>query len=157
MLLAAGYAAFTYWPVVSPYVPFINQSRPAPAAAPQPASPEPKPVSSTEAAAAAAAAAAPTRESELADPFAIRIKVRKKVTEAAKPAEGQPGMEKPKPAALKLEGIWVDSGMKVAFISGQAVNRGGVVSGWKVTSISEDRVVLQKGSVQKTLKVEGIR
>jgi len=42
----------------------------------------------------------------------------------------------------------------VAFISGQTVNLGGEVLGWTVTSIQQDRVVLEKGSREKILKME---
>ncbi|HVN67462.1 MAG TPA: hypothetical protein VMT55_03750 [Candidatus Sulfotelmatobacter sp.] len=147
LLLAAGYAAFTYWPV-------IHKHHSAPVAATVTTMAAPAPAASTE---AGSTAEASINERELVDPFSARVAASKKVLGPANPGENQPAQENSPPADLKLEGIWVDSGMKVAFISGQAVNLGAEISGWKVVAISKDNVVLQKGSFQKRLQVEELK
>ena len=168
LVAAIGYALFTFWPLVSPYLPGFEKAGPVgtvPAPAP---APSPEAAAVTEAAAATPETqvptliAPPTVEAKLVDPFALRIAVRNKAEEAAKaapaPAPTAPGGEKPpavKTAGPKLEGVWIDSGMRIAFISGQALNVGGRIMGWRVASISRDSVVLQKGSVSKTLRLEG--
>jgi len=165
LVAAIGYALFTYWPLVSPYLPSFEEAGPVGTV------PAPAPVPSPEVAAVTKAATpeaevpavtAPTVEAKLVDPFALRIAVRNKAEEAAKaapaPAPTAPGGEKPpavKTTGPKLEGVWIDSGMRIAFISGQALNVGGKIMGWRVASISRDSVVLHKGSVSKTLRLEG--
>jgi hypothetical protein len=150
LLATVIYAGFTYWPVVSP---LIFKPRPAPVIAPTS-----KPSGKTTTAEAVAKKidlfelAAPTAEVKLVDPFSLRITVKSK---EEPPPPAAPGEPKPKPAEPKLQGIWLDSGTKVAFISDQVVAPGGTVMGWKVTSILEDRVTLQKGSSTKILKLEG--
>lgn len=86
------------------------------------------------------------------DPFALRINVRRRGEIDEKPKD-----DKPKAVVVEpeLEGIWVDSGMRVAFISGQALIEGGVVLGWRVSSITKTQVTLVKGGQTKILKVEG--
>lgn len=101
-------------------------------------------------------------EKPLIDPFAFRIAVRRKVEVEVKPAGPTPPgaptgtPEKPK-KVIKLEGIWIDATMKVAFISGQALVEGGRVMGWKVAKIYRDQVVLARAGQTKILFLEGIR
>jgi len=92
-------------------------------------------------------------EKPLIDPFAIRIPVRHKVEAEVKPTALT---QKPK-NVIKLEGIWIDATMKVAFISGSALVEGGKVMGWKLAKIYRDRVVLARGGQTKILLLEGIR
>ncbi|MDD5382109.1 MAG: hypothetical protein PHH60_00410 [Candidatus Margulisbacteria bacterium] len=92
-------------------------------------------------------------QQEMIDPFALRLAVRKKVVEQEQPKE-EP-KEVVKVIEPRLEGIWVDAEMKVAFVSGQALNEGGEVLGWKVTQITKSYVTLTKGGQTKTLKLEG--
>ncbi|MDD5593649.1 MAG: hypothetical protein PHG97_02765 [Candidatus Margulisbacteria bacterium] len=145
LLATAGYALFTYWP---------RSKQAAPAA----------PVATATVAAASTAEAAPkmnlfempapTAEVTLVDPFALRIAVIRK-EEEPQPAPTLPTAEKPKPPVEpKLQGIWLDSGMRVAFISDQYVQVGGKILGWKVVAINKDWVVLQKGSTEKILRLE---
>lgn len=91
-------------------------------------------------------------EVKLIDPFALRISVGKR--EEVPPALEAAPANAPKPVELKLEGIWVDARMKVAFISGQSLPVGESIGGWRVTSISKDRVILRKGSENKILIME---
>jgi hypothetical protein len=156
LIASLGYALYTYWPMLSPYLPKMQKAKPsitAPAAAP----------SSREAVPQLATKEAeefqiyvPTVEVKLVDPFAVRVEVKTRA-EVPLPLPTIGGEEKPavKPVEPKLEGIWVDSEMKVAFISGQALPAGGTILGWKVVSISKEKVVLQKGSATKTLRLEG--
>jgi len=99
----------------------------------------------------------PTLEAKLIDPFAIRVPVVTRAEEPLPNASLSPD-DKSKPAVLppqpELEGIWIDPEMKVAFISGQAVRTGEKILGWTVTSISKEKVYLQKGSATKILKLE---
>jgi len=100
-------------------------------------------------------------EKPLIDPFAIRIPVRHKVEVEVRPGAMPPGApaaltQKPK-NVIKLEGIWIDATMKVAFISGSALVEGGKVMGWKVAKIYRDRVVLARDGQTKILLLEGIR
>jgi hypothetical protein len=151
LLLAVGYAAFTYWPAVSRYVPQLNRSKTAVVAARPAATPAPSPAQSAE----ALAAESPNKGNDLVDPFSARIAARKKVPNTGGPGGNQSAQVNPDDP--KLEGIWVDSGMKVAFISGQAVNEGSDISGWKVVAIYKDYVVLQKDLTQKRLKMEELK
>lgn len=119
------------------------------------------PVVASQAATAASGEAATVKETKpkletppAVDPFARRVTVWTKgeIEEQAAEAASRPAG--PNPEDPQLEGIWVDSGRRVAFISGQTVNLGGEVLGWTVTSIQQDRVVLEKGSREKILKME---
>ncbi|OGB88923.1 hypothetical protein A2625_00405 [candidate division WOR-1 bacterium RIFCSPHIGHO2_01_FULL_53_15] len=143
------YAGFTYWPVLSP---LIVRPRPAPVVSvPAPI----KPAAKTEAAAKKVdlfELAESTAEVKLVDPFALRTTVRGK---EELPPPTLPGEPSPKPAEPVLQGIWLDAGMKIAFISDQVVAPGGAVLGWKVVSITQNQVTLQKGSATKILKLEG--
>jgi len=161
LVAAVGYGLYAYWPILSPYLEKVEEAKPvetAPAAAPEP----PAATGEKTPEAIAATEAVSTAEVKLVDPFALRIEVTSKAEQAARAAPPaaapSPGGEKPKevkPAGPRLEGVWIDSGMRIAFISGQALNVGGAIMGWKVVSISTDRVVLRKGSVSKTLRLEG--
>lgn len=92
---------------------------------------------------------------KLTDPFALRLPVRKKPVEKLAGAPQAAATTSPLPAAEpKLEGIWIASNLKVAFISGQALTVGDSLLGWAVVSITRERVVLQKDSRTKTLKLE---
>jgi hypothetical protein len=157
LIASLFYAVYTYWPVLSPYLPAPKKAKPVAAAAPTITIPS----ASIEAKAKEAEVLdilLPTAEARIIDPFALRISVKTRAEEPLPPPT-IPGEGKPKPAEKpvepKLEGIWVDSGMKIAFISGQALPVGGAVLGWKVVSISKEQVVLQKGSATKTLRLEG--
>jgi hypothetical protein len=145
-LAVLAYGIFTYWPAVSSRlfsrpaaVKTVTAQLPA-----LPTSPEAKTAGTPE-----VAALPSTSEVRLVDPFVLRIAVRKKVEEPG----GSPP-EAVKPPEPQLEGVWIDAGMKVAFISGQALLPGGKIMGWTVTSILKDSVVLQKGSTVKILKME---
>lgn len=87
----------------------------------------------------------------LTDPFSMRAKVtrRDRKKTAAEPVQD----ESTKESIPLLEGIWVDSSMKVAFISGQAINEGGQIMGWRVVRIDERSVTIKKGSRRKILKL----
>ncbi len=157
LVVSIAYALFTYWPMLSPLLPGFGKPRPAvtaPAAAP---SREAVTEIITKEAEDEFEIVVPTVEGGLVDPFSLRVEVKTRAEMPPPEPTPSPGEEKPaaKPAEPKLEGIWVDSGMKIAFISGQAVPLGGKVMGWKVVSISKENVVLQKGSATKTLKLGG--
>ncbi|OGC11707.1 hypothetical protein A3K48_04345 [candidate division WOR-1 bacterium RIFOXYA12_FULL_52_29] len=158
MIASVFYAAYTYWPGAFPFIKQPQQQKTAPAAhlVMQTPAPEKTVAGTTEAAPKPTLPPPPSpeaeKEKELVDPFALRIKV-KGVGEAApaKPVSTEPKEAVPLP---KLEGIWWDADMKVAFISGQAIPVGGSIMGWKVVAINKDRVVIRKGSSEKTLKME---
>jgi hypothetical protein len=156
------YATVTYWPLIAPFVPYKPPTQSAVTAPVVKPAAKPAGTSSAEAAEKPPEPldeiVTPTIEVKLIDPFALRIDVKTRAEEPL-PAVKLPGpeSEKPavKPAEPKLEGVWIDSGMRVAFISGTSLPVGGTILGWKVTSINKERVILQKGSLTKTLKVEG--
>lgn len=93
---------------------------------------------------------APSAEVKLVDPFSLRLPVRKKAT----PTDNANPPATIQVATPQLEGIWVDSGMRVAFISGQSLSVGDTIMGWRVAAIYSSQVVLQRGSETKTLKLE---
>lgn len=152
---------YTYWPILSPYL--TKSGAKIPAEAPQPTeTPVPTTVSlpseearSPEVAETKILSASAEEKAILTDPFALRVAKKSKFKETSVPEA--PPEEKPavKAVGLVLEGIWVDSNMKVAFISGQALGIGDNILGWKVTSISKDQVVLSNGSATKILKMGG--
>lgn len=157
LIASLGYAAFTYWPVLFPsYNPKpavqagVGALAPAPA---QPAAPQ-EPVVPTPEAKAPPLVLPPPPDIKLVDPFALRINVRRPGDEPAKAAVSTTPVSDEKPRIPKLEGIWWDVDMKVAFISGQAVPPGGSIMGWKVVAIAKDHVTIRKGSSTKILKVE---
>ena len=95
---------------------------------------------------------------KLIDPFALRVAVvsKQEAEEAAKRAKERREEEPAKrPDEPKLEGIWIGSGLKAAFISGQVMTEGGIIMGWRVSRINPDSVVLRKGSATKVLKLGG--
>ena len=158
MIAAIGYAGYMYWPVMSSYLPdlFKTQSRTRtdkiarPAAKPAQAAAE---TAAKPAGATAEAAVKPKKVAEdLVDPFALRIKIRSKSDQPKK--DKKEASTEPLP---KLEGIWVDSGMRVAFISNQAVVEGGLVMGWRVSRITKTQITLTKGRQKKILKLEAIQ
>ena len=174
MLGSLVYAVYTYWPVVKPYLtgeatrqPTLEEmmkkfpaGKPPLPAAPRtavkeevPAAPAPKPkvvVKTT---------TTTTVLRRLVDPFALRIAVRSK-QEAADAAQraAEAAAEKKKaqvPTGPKLEGIWVGSGIKAAFISGQVVTEGGYIMGWRVATIYQTSVLLRRGNATRLLKLGG--
>jgi len=154
LILSLGFALYTYWPQISSYLPKPEKGK----------SPEiSKAVTSTTIAISSflptselqAFPGQPSEEVkkiELSDPFSLRVNVKRKVLESKPPEKPE---ERLKPAEPVLEGIWIDSGMRVAFISGQALGVGSKIMGWKVTSITRDQVVLERGSQVKILRMEG--
>ena len=86
------------------------------------------------------------------NPFALRVPVRSKAEEAANPRGDRSG--ETEPLEPRLEGMWVDADMRVAFISGQALQVGDAVMGWTVVSISKDSVLIKKDSASKILRME---
>ncbi len=151
---ALGYALFTYWPVLAPLLPLPARKKPAALVTAAPAAaPLPKLSPSAEAAAKKAGEMAmevPTAEARLTDPFALRTTVRT-LAEAPLTAPTRPGTPTAKPAEPELQGIWMDSGMEIAFISDQSLQVGGKILGWRLESIYPDHVVLKKGGATKTL------
>jgi len=89
---------------------------------------------------------------ELINPFSLRVAVRSKKEAEAKPEK--PAVEV-KVVEPKLEGIWIGSGLRAAFISGQVMTEGGIIMGWRVASIAPTSVVLRKGRMTKILRLEG--
>lgn len=149
VVIFVAYAILTYLPSLLK----IGGSKPALKKAAVPLS---QPVAAASAEAAPGKAAKNELETPPAvDPFARRINVwtRAEIEEQAAEAARRPAG--PNPEDPKLEGIWVDSGRRVAFISNQTVNVGGQVLGWTVTSIERDRVVVEKNFRVKILKMEG--
>ncbi|MBN2057504.1 MAG: hypothetical protein JW782_01735 [Candidatus Saganbacteria bacterium] len=169
LIAALGYSGYVYWPYVSAYFPQGSTQKtkqPPPPAGIEPAKPigqetseaEVKPADQPKAAVQPdgkepqkAGTNEIVAEPKLVDPFALRINVRRRGEVTAKPEEKEP---KRAPVEPELEGIWVDSGMRVAFISGQALIEGGVVLGWRVSRITKTQVTLVKGGQTKILKLE---
>ncbi len=158
MLGALGWAVYTYRPIVSPY--FLRPGT-------QPMAVTQTTVVTTTTAAKAApvkkeavTTTLPPKEEKarLVDPFALRIAAvsKQEAEEAAQRAkaksEAEPARRLDEP---KLEGIWIGSGLKAAFISGQVMTEGGIIMGWRVSRINPDSVVLRKGSAVKILKLGG--
>ncbi|MFH1389672.1 MAG: hypothetical protein ABIH56_02980 [Candidatus Margulisiibacteriota bacterium] len=155
LIASVLYAAYTYWPNAFPFIKPPQPQIVLPAAHPSfpTAVPERSTPKTLEATVKTTPPPPPTPEAEkeLVDPFALRITVKEPVTTAPKAVSTEP---KEAPLLPKLEGIWWEADMKVAFISGQAVPAGGTVMNWKVTAIYKDRVIIRKGSSEKTLKME---
>ena len=55
---------------------------------------------------------------------------------------------------LKLQGIILTQTGFIALINQKSMSSGDTIEGWKVTTIDKNSVVLKKGSLQKTLKME---
>jgi len=158
MLGALGWAVYTYRPIVSPYF-----SRPKTQTV---SVTQTTVVTTTTAAKASPAEKAkvtttlPPKEGKvrLVDPFAVRVAVvsKQEAEEAARRAkERKEEAPLKKPDEPKLEGIWIGSGLKAAFISGQVMTEGGIIMGWRVSRINPDSVVLRKGNAVKILKLGG--
>ena len=104
----------------------------------------------------------PGKDANLADPFSLRVAVRTKQEEeedrqaaVARTAALAANPETVKQVApLELQGVWVDAGTKVAFISDQSLRLGETIQGWKLVSIGKDRVVLTRGGSTKILRLE---
>ena len=104
----------------------------------------------------------PGKEVNLADPFSLRVAVRTKQEEeedrqatAARAAALAANPETVKQVApLELQGVWVEAGTKIAFISDQSVRIGDTIQGWRLVSIGKDRVVLTRGGSTKILRLE---
>jgi hypothetical protein len=162
LIATLGYATFTYWPVISPLVALVHlptQKRSAPAAPVPPPTAAPKISTTMEAAVKNASVmemVLPKAKANLVDPFSLRVAVK---TIAEEPVTTTTlAIAKPvvvRPAGPELQGVWLESGMSLAFISDQSVQLGGTIMGWKLVSITPDHVVLKKGSATKILKLEG--
>jgi hypothetical protein len=152
MIASLGYAALTYWPIFFPTTNFVPQTgfEAAEQAPLKPANAPAAPTAETK----APLVLPPPPDIKLVDPFALRINVRRPGDEPAKPATPTAPAGEEKPLIPKLEGIWWDVDMKVAFISGQAVPVGGTIMGWQVVAIAKDHVTIRKGSSTKVLKME---
>jgi hypothetical protein len=151
LVIIVGYALYAYWPFI--FKPGIGVTPIVQPAVPIPVTEENSgEVSATQ-------ELKLSKEMNLINPFARRIAVLSKAeidaSKSQAPAQPQPGEVKIK--TPHLEGIWVDSGMRVAFISGQTLSVGGQVLGWKVTKILKDSVVLLKDGNYKVLKMEAAR
>lgn len=85
-------------------------------------------------------------EEQLSDPFALRVSVSSKQSKELKA-----GVDV---GSLRLEGIWVDAGLRAAFISGQAVIEGDEIMGWRVEKIAKTQVELVSYNKRKVLKLE---
>lgn len=138
LILTVGYGLLTFWPKTK-------------------AGPKPAPAQPGLTALATSEVPKPSPElgigvgAHRVDPFTLRLAVRKKVIDTTPAGETTSTIM---PAEPRLEGIWVDSEMKVAFISGQALNVGSSVLGWTIVSITKDRVIIQKDSKSRTLRLE---
>ncbi len=153
---ALGFAVSIYWPLLSPY--FSRAPvKPPPVVKLKEGEPSEEIAREKEEVREEKLAVEKVLEEEkkkLVDPFSLRIPVKTKKEIAEQKAKV---VEKPveKPKEPKLEGIWVDSGMRVAFISGQALIEGGTIMGWRVQRITKTYVVLVKKGARKVLKLEG--
>ncbi len=150
LIVVLAFAVFTYLPI---WEQIFGKPSAQTGSLPPPIPPSSIPASGEVMSGTGSAA---TAETELVDPFSYRLAVRKKVSVA--PSVGSGGSPTPTEAPLVngplLQGIWVDEGMEIAFISGQTVNEGGTVLGWRVSSITKNYVVLTKDGKSRTLKLE---
>ena len=169
LVSALGFALASYWPLFGPAK--------APNAGQQPVVvhsetninlPEPKGIASPEAQEVVSDEAYMFKQIKsvlkqdklLTDPFTLRIAVTRKIVEVPKTETASPGatvltVQKPKPG-LKLEGIWIDSGMRVAFISGRTLVEGNSIMGWKLLKIYPEQIILKQNNKVKILKLEVI-
>jgi hypothetical protein len=152
LIAALAYASFTYWPIIAPLISSRSQKKTITVSLPAP--PQPRISASTEAAVKSIDQAPemelPSAEVSLVDPFNLRITISNKSEEPA-PAAPQSNEKKAAPVYPELQGIWMDSGMNIAFISDQSLQVGGTVLGWKLAAIAPDHVVLKKGGATKVL------
>ncbi len=146
VIILAVYGLVVYWPLITG---MLAPKKAGPAVA----APAIRPGTASTDPTAAKAESDKLEIPPAVDPFARRVAVYTKadIAEQAAKAALHPGTA---PVGPKLEGIWVDSGRRVAFISGQTVGPGEKIMGWTVTSILRDQVVLQRGSESKILKME---
>ena len=87
----------------------------------------------------------------LTNPFALRASVNRKLMKGDTNDES---VTTPTEEVIpELEGIWLDSNMKVAFIDQQTVSVGETVNGWRVTRIGDKTVTIQKGKRVRILKL----
>lgn len=160
LAVSLAYVAFTHWPGRVPFFPGnLAKAKSVPAAqSSAPAAPTTPGSQETEKA-DLDLLYLPTREVRAVDPFALRIGVKRREELPPPPPEdkasGTPATSTAKPVEPKLEGIWVDSGMKVAFISGQALTVGSEILGWRVSGISREQVIMTRGLRTKILRLEG--
>ncbi|MFH1347339.1 MAG: hypothetical protein ABIH22_01485 [Candidatus Margulisiibacteriota bacterium] len=158
LIVALGYLGFVYWPLVSAYVPGLAKEAPKVGkdvpAAPTTTIAEEKEAAVTKEAEKGEGVKAAPEKIKLVDPFVIRIPIKSSAEPKKEPEEKKEVKQEIEPT---LEGIWVDSGMKVAFVSGQAVIEGGIVMGWRVKKITKTQVFLVKGTREKILKLEGLQ
>jgi hypothetical protein len=135
------FGLYTYWPMRAKTMTVLKETLPAiPLVAPEAVSPE------------ATRPESPGKTLlKLVDPFSLRINVKSKITESTHPA---PPSEKVIVNEPVLEGIWIDSGARVAFFYGPTHSVGENIFGWSLVSITRDSVVLEKGSATKKLKLE---
>lgn len=155
LIAAVGYLGYVYWPILSSYISGPAKIRPE--LTKVAAMKTTTTIVKAKAKAALTTVGSGVGEAEpkkikLVDPFTVRVALRSKV-EPEKPDQKDVRVL-PDPV---LEGIWVDTDMKVAFISGQALIEGGKVLGWTVKRITKTHVLLVKGGRRKILKLEGIQ
>jgi hypothetical protein len=160
LVAALGYAVYTYLPLVTPYISGLLRKQPEKLEIKKevpPARPAEGTTTTTQPKVKEEGAPKVVKPKKLADPFALRIAVvSKEELEAAKERAAKEKTEAPmKPREPELEGIWVGSGLKAAFISGQVMTEGATIMGWRVVRISRTDVVLRKGGRTKTLKLGG--
>jgi hypothetical protein len=152
LIAALGYAAITYWPIIAPLLRVRSQKKTVSVTLPAP--PQPRITASIEAAARSTAEALemqlPPAAVNLVDPFNLRITVSNReeepVTTTTLPTE-----KRAAPVEPELQGIWMDSGMNIAFISDQSLQIGGTILGWKLAAIAPDHVVMKRGGATKIL------
>ena len=159
LVAALGYAAYTYLPLVTPYISGLLGKQPEKLEIKKevpPAKPAEGTTTTTQPEVKEERAPKAVKPKKLADPFALRIAViSREELEAAKERAASEKEAPKKPREPELEGIWVGSGLKAAFISGQVMTEGATIMGWRVVRISRTNVVLRKGRRTKTLKLGG--
>lgn len=158
LVAALGYAAYTYLPLVTPYISGLLGKQPEKLEIKKevpPARPAEGTTTTTQPEVKEERAPKAVKPKKLADPFALRVAVTsKKELEAARAAREKEEAPK-KPREPELEGIWVGTGLKAAFISGQVMTEGATIMGWRVVRISRTDVILRKGRRTRTLKLGG--
>ncbi|MEE8638339.1 MAG: hypothetical protein V3T21_04750 [Candidatus Margulisiibacteriota bacterium] len=160
LVAVLGYAVYTYLPLVTPYISGLLSKQPEKLEIKKevpPAKPAEGVTTTTQPEVKEERAPKAVKPKKLADPFALRVAVTsKEELEAAKARAAKGKKEAPKkPSGPELNGIWVGSGLKAAFISGQVMTEGATIMGWRVVRISRTSVVLRKGRRTKTLKLGG--
>jgi hypothetical protein len=153
LIAALGYATVTYWPIIAPLLRVRSQIKTISVILPSP--PEPRISASIEAAARNTSSEAmelqlPPATDNLIDPFNLRITVSNKAEEPVTTTT-LPTEKRAAPVEPELQGIWMDSGMNIAFISDQSLQVGGTILGWKLAAIGPDHVVMKRGGATKIL------